>query len=237
MMIEEINPMSRTQGRIQKIEPEAVDGDFEEFYGAVTALLGRVPHFYRTISNAPFLAMLLLPINAAAQREWPGTRITGKLKEMVVIKTSHVNGCDYCYAHNTSLGQAAGITHDQIIAMSSDDYLTSDLFNERERAAILWAENMTRNTAQKNTEVYDRLRANFTEGEIVEITMLCAMFNMINRVNDSLDVLIEEQPEIDKIQSSLHLDPTKMGDYLRWLADHWPSEFDSMNKQAEDAAA
>ena len=76
--------MSRTQGRIQKIEPEAVDGDFEEFYGAVTALLGRVPHFYRTISNAPFLAMLLLPINAAAQREWPGTRITGKLKEMVV---------------------------------------------------------------------------------------------------------------------------------------------------------
>ena len=229
--------MSRTQGRIQKIEPEAVDGDFEEFYGAVTALLGRVPHFYRTISNAPFLAMLLLPINAAAQREWAGTRITGKLKEMVVIKTSHVNGCDYCYAHNTSLGQAAGITHDQIIAMSSDDYLTSDLFNERERAAILWAENMTRNTAQKNTEVYDRLRANFTEGEIVEITMLCAMFNMINRINDSLDVLIEEQPEIDKIQSSLHLDPSKMGDYLRWLADHWPSEFDSMNKQAEDAAA
>ena len=215
--------MSRTQGRIQKIEPEAVDGELEEFYGAVTGLLGRVPHFYRTISNAPFLAMLLLPINAAAQREWAGTR--------------HVNGCDYCYAHNTSLGQAAGITHDQIIAMSSDDYLTSDLFSEREKAAILWADNMTRNTAQKNGEVYDRLRANFTEGEIVEVTMLCAMFNMINRINDSLDVLIEEQPEIDKIQSSLHLDPAKMGDYLRWLADHWPSEFDTMNKQAEDAAA
>ena len=64
-------------------------------YGAVTGLLGRVPHFYRTISNAPFLAMLFLPINAAAQREWPGTRVSGKIKEMVVIKTSHTNGCDY----------------------------------------------------------------------------------------------------------------------------------------------
>ncbi|MDG2269060.1 MAG: carboxymuconolactone decarboxylase family protein [Alphaproteobacteria bacterium] len=229
--------MPRTQSRIQKIEPHVIDGEFEEFYGAVTGLLGRVPHFYRTISNAPFLAMLFLPINAAAQREWPGTRVSGKIKEMVVIKTSHTNGCDYCYAHNTSLGQAAGITHDQIIAMSSDDYLTSDLFSEREKAAILWADNMTRNTAQKNGDAFNRLHANFTEGEIVEITMLCAMFNMINRVNDSLDIALEEQPEIDKIQSSLHLDPAKMGDYLRWLADHWPSEFETMNKQAEDAAA
>lgn len=229
--------MSREQSRIQKIEPEAIDGEFEEFYGAVTALLGRVPHFYRSISNAPFLAMLFLPINAAAQREWPGTRISGKIKEMVVIKTSHVNECEYCYAHNTSLGQAAGITHDQVIEMSSDDYLTSDLFTEREKAAILWAENMTRNTAQENADAYSRLRANFSEGEIIEITMLCGMFNMINRINDSLDIALEEQPEIDKIQSSLHLDPVKMGDYLRWLADNWPSEFDTLNKQAEDAAA
>ncbi|MBO6784253.1 MAG: carboxymuconolactone decarboxylase family protein [Alphaproteobacteria bacterium] len=229
--------MSREQQRVQTIEPEAIDGDFEDFYGAVTNLLGRVPHFYRTISNAPFLAMLFLPINAGAQREWPGTRISGKIKEMVVIKTSHVNGCEYCYAHNTSLGQAAGITHEQIIDMSSDDYLASDRFTEREKAAILWAENVTRNTAQKNTDAYNRLKANFTEGEIVEITMLCGMFNMINRINDSLDIALEEQPEIDRIQSSLHLDPAKMGDYLRWLADHWPGEFDTLNKQAEDAAA
>ena len=82
---------------------------------------------------------------------------------------------------------------------------------------------MTRNTAQKNGDAFNRLHANFTEGEIVEITMLCAMFNMINRVNDSLDIALEEQPEIDKIQSSLHLDPAKMGGLsaLGW-ADHWP---------------
>ena len=49
---------------------------------------------------------------------------------MVVIKTSHVNGCDYCYAHNTSLGQAAGITHEQIIDLSSDDYVESTEFSE-----------------------------------------------------------------------------------------------------------
>lgn len=223
--------------RIPLIEPEAVDGELDEFYGAVTGLLGRVPHFYRTISHAPLLAMLFLPINAANQREWPGARLSGKIKELVVIKTSHLNGCDYCYAHNTSLGQAAGITHEQIIDLSSDDYLESAGFSEREKAAVLWAEHVTRNTAQQRGDVYERVKAQFSDAEIVELTLICAMFNMINRVNDSLDITLEEQPEIDKIQSSLVLDPERMSTYLHWLADHWLGDFDSINRQAEDAAA
>ena len=223
--------------RIPLIEPEAVDGELEEFYGAVTALLGRVPHFYRTMSHAPLLAMLFLPINAANQREWPGARLSGKLKELVVIKTSHVNGCDYCYAHNTSLGQAAGITHEQIIDLSSDDYLDSANFTERERAAVAWAEHVTRNTAQQRGDVYERVKAQFSDAEIVELTLICAMFNMINRVNDALDITIEEQPEIDKIKPSLVLDPERMRTYLRWLADHWPGDMDTLNREAAAAAA
>ena len=51
------------------------------------------------------------------------------------------------------------------------------------------------------------------------------MFNMINRINDSLDVDLEDTGEIDKIQKSLILDPTKMTDYLIWLSDFWQKEF------------
>ena len=57
------------------------------------------------------------------------------------------------------------------------------------------------------------------------MTILCAMFNMINRINDSLDVDLEDTGEIDKIQKSLILDPTKMTDYLIWLSDFWQKEF------------
>ena len=200
--------------RIPLIEPEAVDGELDEFYGAVTALLGRVPHFYRTISHAPLLAMLFLPINAANQRQWPGARLSGRIKEMVVIKTSHVNGCDYCYAHNTALGQAAGITHEQIIDLSCDDYMDSSDFSEREKAAVLWAEHVTRNTAQQRGDVYEQVKAQFNDAEIVELTLVCAMFNMINRINDSLEIEIEAQPEIDKIKGTLVLDPERIGTYL-----------------------
>ena len=46
--------------RLPKIEKENASGDLMHFYGAVTGLLGRVPNFYRTLSHAPWLAMLLL---------------------------------------------------------------------------------------------------------------------------------------------------------------------------------
>ena len=223
--------------RLPKIEKENISGDLARFYEAVTGLLGRVPNFYRTISHAPWLAMLLLPFNAAVQRQWPGSRLPGRIKELVVIKTSHVNGCRYCYAHNTALGQAAGITHEEITELSSNDYLQSKTLSDAEKAAVQWAEAVTQNTAAKRADLFAEMKRLFSDAEIVELTFVSAMFNMINRLNDSLQVPIEQQDEINLIKRSLDLDPAKVQAYVSWVADFWPkTDFASLNKQAEAAA-
>lgn len=222
--------------RIPLIQPESVDGELADFYDATTDMIGRVPHSVRTLAHSPFLAMLLLPFNAAVQREWPGTLLSGRIKELAVIKTSQVNECEYCLAHNTSLGQAAGITEEQIVALSADDYMTSDLFDARERAAIAWADHMTRRSAGVRDDVFASVKEQFSDAEIVELTLVCGLFNMINRINDSLGMVIEDQAEVDRIQGSLVLDPARLGTYLRWLGDHWPDEFDTLNRKAAKAA-
>jgi uncharacterized peroxidase-related enzyme len=223
--------------RLPKIEKEDVSGDLARFYEAVTALLGRVPNFYRTISHAPWLAMLLLPFNAAVQRQWPGSRLPGRIKELVVIKTSHVNGCRYCYAHNTALGQAAGITHEEVIEISGNNYLRSNTLSEKEKAALQWTEAVTQNTAAKRDDLFAEMKRLFTDADIVELTFVSAMFNMINRLNDSLQVPIEQQDEINLIKLSLDLDPAKVQAYVSWVAEFWPkSDFARLNKQAEATA-
>lgn len=222
--------------RLPLIQPDTVDGQLAEFYDATTEMIGRVPHSVRSWANSPFIAMLMLPFNVAVQREWPGTELPGRLKELAVIKTSQINECAYCYAHNTSLGQAAGITDEHIIALSGHDFWISDLFDERERLAIAWAEHVTRNTAAKNDELYAKLEEHFSPAEIVELTFVVAMFNMINRLNDSLAMTIEDQAEVDRIRGTLHADPARMGEYLRWLADHWPKDFDTLKGEARVAA-
>ena len=69
--------------------------------------------------------------------------------------------------------------------MKGDAWHDSPLFNEREKATIAWAEAVTRNTAKSDKALWDTMKRLFSDAEIVEITMASAMFNMINRLNDT----------------------------------------------------
>ena len=88
------------------------------------------------------------------------------------------------------LGQALGLTEAEFDALG-ENYRESALFDAREKAAIAWAEAMTLNTAKRDDAVWDALRANFSDAEIVEISLASGMFNMINRLNDSFRTELE----------------------------------------------
>ena len=90
------------------------------------------------------------------------------------------------------LGQALGLTDAEFEALQGD-YRASPLFNDREKAALAWAEAMTLNTAKFDDEAWDGLRARFSDAEIVEISLASAMFNMINRLNDSFRTELEPE--------------------------------------------
>ena len=92
---------------------------------------------------------------------------------------------------------------------------------------MLWAEHVTRNTARDRDDVFEVVRAQFTDAEIVELTLISGFFNLFNRVMDSLKIPVEVQSEVDKIQRSLHLDPDKVRTYLQTLLDNWPETFPS----------
>ena len=88
------------------------------------------------------------------------------------------------------LGQALGLTDAEFDALQGD-YRGSALFNEREKAVLAWAEAMTLNTAKRDNAVWEEMRRLFSDAEIVEISMITGMFNMINRLNDSFRTELE----------------------------------------------
>ena len=89
------------------------------------------------------------------------------------------------------LGQALGLTDAEFDVLQGDDYRSSPLFNEREKAAMWWAEAMTLNTAKSDDNVWGETRRLFSDAEIVEISLAAGMFNMINRLNDSFRTELE----------------------------------------------
>jgi alkylhydroperoxidase family enzyme len=95
------------------------------------------------------------------------------------------NECKYCTTHTSIYGQALGVSEAQLEAMRGEAWKTSPLFSEREKATIAWAEAVTLNTAKSDNTLWDTMKRLFSDAEIVEITLASAMFNMINRLNDT----------------------------------------------------
>ncbi len=97
---------------------------------------------------------------------------------------------------------------------------------------MLWAEHVTKNTAKDRDDVFEEVKVNFSEPEIVDLTMICAYFNMNNRVQDSLRIPIEEQSEVNKIKGSIRADTDALKSYLETIVANWPDEFPEPDSQA-----
>ena len=91
------------------------------------------------------------------------------------------------------LGQALGLSDAEFDALKEDGYRYSPLFNEKEKATLWWAEEMTKNTAKSNIAVWKEMKRLFSDAEIVEISLNISMFAMINRLNDSFHTELESE--------------------------------------------
>lgn len=102
----------------------------------------------------------------------------------------------------------------------------------REKAAVLWAEHVTKNTARHRDDVFEEVAKHFTEPELVELTLMSCWFNSWNRFMDSLQIPIEDPNEVNKIKKSVKLDPTVVKGYLQEMVDHWPGDFPEPDSQS-----
>jgi hypothetical protein len=122
------------------------------------------------------------------------------------------------------LGQALGLTDAEFDALRSDDYCSSPVFSEREKAVLAWSEAMTRNTAKQSGLAWDDLRRLFSDAEIVEISLACAMFNMINRLNDSFRTELEPEEYNRRQHRAVGVTAQALEDYAcRICAQKFPS--------------
>ena len=83
------------ESRIPPLTLEGSEGETRNVLAGVTKLLGRVANSYGVMAHQPYVAKTILPLTVALMREGLGTTLSSKIKEMAVVKTSLLNGCDY----------------------------------------------------------------------------------------------------------------------------------------------
>jgi len=132
---------------------------------------------------------LLLLAGHIARTMEKGLSIDPALRVLVQVQAARQNGCAFC--EDLTLAHAAQnrIGIDRFRAL--EDFRTSPLFTDREKAALAFAEEATRDRHVRD-ETWAAMRAHFTEAEIVEVTWVNAAENYFNLQAHTLGIGSDE---------------------------------------------
>lgn len=103
------------------------------------------------------------------------------LLHMVRLRASQLNGCAYCLDMHWKDARELGESEQRLYELGA--WRETGFYTERERAALAWTEALTE-IAQTHApdELYEQLRAHFSEKEIADLTWVIAVINAWNRV-------------------------------------------------------
>lgn len=101
------------------------------------------------------------------------------LLELVDYRVSQINQCAFCLDMHSKELRALGETEQRLYTL--DAWKETPFFTDRERAALAWAEAVT--ACEVSDEVYETAKEQFSDEELVDLTMAVCAINTWNRLN------------------------------------------------------
>ncbi|WP_027015952.1 carboxymuconolactone decarboxylase family protein [Comamonas composti] len=104
-----------------------------------------------------------------------------RLHELVKMRASQINGCAFCLDLHARVAREHGETDQRLHLLNA--WRESGAFDARECAALAWTEALTRvEQSQMPDSIYEEVKAQFSEAEIVELSIAIVTINSWNRL-------------------------------------------------------
>ena len=113
--------------------------------------------------------------------------------EIALVVVSELNKCDYCVTHHAPMLSVEGISPEGVRTLL--DYESHPELDETDRLVVEYAKAVTLDHNRVRDAVFERLKAVFSDEQIVELTWRIALCGAFNRFNDVLQLEIEEAAE------------------------------------------
>lgn len=166
---------------IDIIEPADADGDLARNYRMVSGPGGQVDNILKSHSLRPHTLTGHMALYKAVLHHCDN-KLPASLLEMIGVRVSILNQCEYCVEHHKA-GLRKQIDDQRFTEISAAlDSGDSGPLDNRERTALAYAEQLTREPASVGVVDIEILReAGFSDGEILEINQVTAYFAYANR--------------------------------------------------------
>lgn len=176
---------------IPLVEPEQASEEVKQIWQEATSafapILGPgaesyIPVAVKTLAHRPSILKGFWAFDQATFG--PGV-LDDRLKTLAGLRTSLDNGSNYCTTHLYHFSRATGLTDEAILAAA--DFEESPLFSAKEKLAMRFACELTAKPGAVDKRTLRELRTTFSPPEIVELTMVICIMNVLNRYHLAME--------------------------------------------------
>jgi len=105
-----------------------------------------------------------------------GKAVDERIKNLIELKGAQMIGCEFCVDLGSQVCRNSGFSDAELLALPR--YQSSDLFSDREKAALDYAVAVMRTPVEVTDELFARVRSHFDDRQLVEITALLTLVNL-----------------------------------------------------------
>ena len=135
-------------------------------------------------NHAPHFARAMAHLDRAATKELDRVELDPRLRELVRVRASQLNGCAYCIDMHSTDARAVGETEQRLYGLVA--WRETPYFSARERAALAFTESVTLLAADHvPAAAYDEVAAHFTPDEVAALVALVVTINAWNAISVS----------------------------------------------------
>ena len=175
--------------RLKPLPPDATP-ELKPHFDFFLGTLGFTPNSVLTMQRKPKLVQAFAQLNGAVMD--PAGEVDLGFRRLVGHVASKASGCLYCQAHTLLGARNFGVSDEKLADIWN--YASSPHYDERERVALDFALAAAAQPNGVTDELFARVRACWSETEIVELLGVVAMFGFLNRWNDSMATPLEPVP-------------------------------------------
>ena len=170
--------------RIDPVPPQRASLLTKVFYRVAKRKFGEVPEPFAVAANHPRL--MLANVVHEGMLGSASKKLPKNVLELAVFWTARTVGCSWCVDFGSMLQRLDGLDVDRL--KDIDSYATSALFSDDERAAIAYADAMTKDPHIITDEQVEDLKRRFGDGGVIELTYQIGVENMRARMYSALGI-------------------------------------------------
>jgi uncharacterized peroxidase-related enzyme len=169
--------------RVRDVGPEELSPSAREVYEKYATGYGPFRNQVAVFAHVPsaMVHQMSMLLELREQRNVPFRYI-----ELAIVTVAKLNECEYCVGHHKPLLSAEGVSE-----ATADDILNFrnlPELDEVDRLVVEYAVQVTTTPQRIRDAMFERLRAHFTEAQIVELTIRISLCGFYNRINDALQI-------------------------------------------------